>query len=105
MQLLLILILFLVLIAVQIVLLIRSVCKKEKKYWICLFSVEILSIIISVMLMIYYDSLHGIGFMPGLTYFEHWFLSFGTAIISTVILVLSLIIGIIAKLSLKQKKD
>ena len=97
-----ILILDLLLIIAQIVLLIYSIIKKRKKYWVCLFSVEVLSVIISVVLMYIYDTLPGIGIMPGLTYFSHWFLSFWTAVISTVMLILSLIIGITIKLMLKR---
>ena len=50
----------------QIILFVISIRKKTKKLWRILFSAELIPLLISIGLMIYYNNLPGYGFMPGL---------------------------------------
>ncbi len=67
-------------------------CLKGSMSWILLFGLELFSIIISYVVSIYYDSLPGQGIMPGLFYFEEWFVSFAAMIIFIIFLIISVII-------------
>ena len=44
--------------------------EKTKKLWRTLFSIELIPMLISIGLMIYYNNPPGYGFMPGLSYLE-----------------------------------
>lgn len=88
-------ILYLVVFVVQIILLVKSIKKKEKKYWINVFVLEIFSIIISISLWFYYESLPGYGFMPGLSYLGEILLSFGVAILYSIMLFITICAKII----------
>ena len=63
------LITYIVILIFQIILFVITIRKKNKKnLWRILFSAELISLLISIGLMIYYNNLPGYGFMPGLTY-------------------------------------
>ena len=83
--------------ALQIVLLVRSIRKKTARLWIMLFLSEIIPIIAAFVLMKYYDSLPGYGFMPGLSYFGEVISSFGAVVLYAVILFISVCAFIIVK--------
>ena len=73
------LILYLLGFVFQIILLVKSIKKKEKKYWIMVFGLEIIFIII----------------MPGLTYFGETLLSFGANTIYYIMLFITMLAKII----------
>lgn len=89
------LILYLLGFVFQIILLVKSIKKKEKKYWIMVFGLEIIFIIISKMIENYYNSLPGYGLMPGLTYFGEALLSFGANTIYYIMLFITMLAKII----------
>ena len=59
---------YIVILIFQIILFVITIRKKTKKLWWILFSAELIPLLISLGLMIYYNNLPGYGFMPGLTY-------------------------------------
>lgn len=81
---------------IQIVLLVKSIKKKNKKYWIGIFSLEIFPIIILLILFYYYENLapRG-GFMPGLDYLGEELICIGTSILYCIMLCVTMIAGII----------
>ena len=89
------LILYLVVFIVQIILLVKSIKRKEIKNWIKVFTLEVFSIIISISLLFYYESLPGYGFMPGLSYLGEILLSFGVAILYSIMLFITICAKII----------
>lgn len=89
------LILYLLGFVFQIILLVKSIKKKEKKYWIMTFVIEIIFIIISKIVENYYNSLPGYGFMPGLTYMGEILLSFGANTIYYIMLFITIVVKII----------
>lgn len=62
------LITYIVILILQIILLVITIRKKTKKLWRTLFSIELIPMLISIGLMIYYNNLPGYGFMSGLSY-------------------------------------
>ena len=82
---------FLILVS-QITLLTFSIRKKTKKLWIGTFVSEIISAIIAFVLMWYYNSLPGYGFMPGLSYFGEVLFSMGASFLYVIMLVISFVV-------------
>lgn len=78
-------------------------CLKNKSSWKSLFLFEIISIIISALLSIYYDSLPGTGPMSGLTYIGEWFVNFGAAVLFVCVLIISFLAYIIHKIKNNKK--
>ena len=101
---LLLLVFFVVAIIGSITLLVFCFKKKNNKLWFILFGIEFFIIILSFFLMIYFDSLPGFGFMPGLTYLGHILLCLGAIIIFAVLLTTSIVSKVII-FELKQKKE
>lgn len=99
----LILILYLVIFIIQIILLVKAIKKKEKRKWIKAFALEIFSIILSIILWQYYESLPGYGFMAGLTYLGEVIFSIGSTILSTIMLFISICARIV--IYIKSKKN
>ena len=89
------LILYLLGFAFQIILLVKSIKKKNNKYWIMTFVIEIIFIIISKIVENYYNSLPGYGFMPGLTYFGETLLSLGANTIYYIMLFITMLTKIV----------
>lgn len=58
------LIAYIVILILHIILLVITIRKKTKKLWRTLFSIELIPMLISIGLMIYYNNLPGYGFMP-----------------------------------------
>ena len=58
------LITYIVIFIFQIILFVITIRKKKKKLWRILFSAELIPLLISIGLMIYYNDLPGYGFMP-----------------------------------------
>ena len=85
------LIAYMVILVLQIVLLVLSLRKKQKKLWLSLFLVEVIPMLIAIGLRIYYDSLPGYGIMPGLTYIGEVLYSYGASIIYCVLFVISVL--------------
>ena len=85
------LIAYIVILVLQIVLLVLSLRKKQKKLWLILFLVEVIPMLIANGLRIYYDSLPGHGLMPGLTYMGEVLYSYGASIIYCVMLLVSVL--------------
>ncbi|MBR4110909.1 MAG: hypothetical protein IKK43_04410 [Clostridia bacterium] len=100
---LLVLILYLVIFIGQIVLLVKAIKKKETKSWVKVFLLETFSIIISITLWQYYENLPGYGFMPGLSYLGEVLFSFGSAILSVIVLLITICAKII--IYIKSKKN
>ena len=90
------LLLCLALFIIQIILLVKSVKKNEKKYWISNSCLEIFSIILSLALLYYYDNIapRG-GFMPGLEYLGEELFQMGILILYFVMLFITAVAGII----------
>ena len=86
----------LVFVIIQIILLVKSIKKKEKKYWISCFCLELFSIIMAFALLYYYDHLapRG-GFMPGLEYLGEELTCMGVGFLSSIMFYITMIVGII----------
>ncbi len=89
------LILYFLLFVVQIVLQVLAIRKKSKKFWLVLLLLEPVSMIAAMVLMRYYDSLPGYGFMPGLSYLGEVLFSFGAGVLYGVNFLISLCICIV----------
>lgn len=97
-----ILIIYILAFIIQIVCLVK--CIKNKLKWRILIIFEIISIFTAMLLMNYYDSLPGSGFMPGLTYLGEVLGSFASMILYIAMLIITLIIKIIIFLINKKKQ-
>ena len=99
------LILFVVYIA-ALILMIRTFirCMKHRSKWRKLFVTEIAFLLISNRLMVYYDSLPGYGFMPGLTYLGEFLVSYIAMIVYAILLALTTFIRILLYLIAKKKE-
>ena len=78
--------------------LILAIRRKSKRYWISLFLLEAVSAVLAWRLGVWFDSLPGHGFMPGLTYLAEALFGYGTAVISLGIAALSAILWIVLKM-------
>ena len=80
----------------QIVILVKAIKKKEKKYWIGDFCLEIFTALLTLAMLYYYDNLapRG-GFMPGLDYLGQELACMGILILSFVMFCITIIAGII----------
>ena len=85
------LIAYMVILVLQIVLLVLSLRKKQKKLWLSLFLVEVIPMLIANGLRIYYDSLPGYGIMPGLTYIGEVLYSLGASIVYCLVFLVSVL--------------
>lgn len=90
------LIAYIIVFIVQLIFFVKAIRKKTRKLWVVLFSVEIIPILIAIGLMLYYESLPGYGFMPGLSYLGEILSSFGAAVLYAVMFVISAIICIVS---------
>ncbi|MGM9877910.1 MAG: hypothetical protein ACI33S_04590 [Bacilli bacterium] len=79
-------------------------CLKNKSKWIKLFIYEIIIIILSLVLFIYYNYLPGNGFMPGLTYLGETLISFLAMMLYIIIFVVTLVVKL-AKFLLDKKHN
>lgn len=79
-------------------------CFKKKIKWYRLFLYEIISIILSIIFMTYYDSLPGYGFMPGLSYLGEVLISFGAIVLFSVLLVITIFLKFIIFLKKKETR-
>lgn len=98
----LLLIAYIAIFVLQILLLISCIRKNTAKLWISLLLSELLPLVVSFLLMRYFDSLPGYGFMPGLTYFGEVFFSLGASALYGVVLFVS--VCIFAVLKIKENK-
>ena len=96
------LITYIVIFTFQIILFVITIRKKTKKLWRILFSSELIPLLISIGLMIYFNNLPGYGFMPGLTYLGEILFSFGAVVLYCISFLIS-ICSYIA-ISYKQKE-
>lgn len=96
MESLLLLIACLALFIIQIIMLVKAIKKKEKKYWISGFCLEFFSLILSLVLLYYYDCLapRG-GFMPGLEYLGEELTCMGAGFLYGIMLYITVIASII----------
>jgi hypothetical protein len=94
---------YFIILAAQIMLLSFSIRKKTKKLWIGTFMFEIISAIIAFVLMWYYNSLPGYGFMPGLSYFEEVLFSMVASFLYAIMLAISFIVFLFVKK--RQRKN
>lgn len=88
-------ILYIFLLALQVLSFILAIRRKTKRYWISLFVLEAASAVLAWRLGVWFDSLPGYGFMPGLTYFAETLFSYGAAILYCGMLAVSAATGII----------
>ena len=84
----------------QIILFVISIRKKTKKLWRILFSAELVPLLISIGLMIYYNDLPGYGFMPGLTYLGEILFSLGAVVLYCI----SFLISICSYIAISNKQ-
>jgi len=82
---------YIVVFIMQIVLFVSAIRKRKKRFWILLFSAEIIPLFIAYMLMHYYDNLPGYGFMSGFTYMGEVLFSFGAAVLYGVVFLISVV--------------
>ena len=94
------LITYIVIFIFQIILFVITIRKKTKKLWRILFSAELISLLISIGLMIYYNNLPGYGFMPGLTYLGEVLFSFGAVVLYCI----SFLISICSYIAISNKQ-
>ena len=87
----------------QTVLLVFSAKKRSAKLFALLFSVEIAPMVIAFILMRYFDSLPGYGFMPGFTYLGEILASMGALILYAAMLAVSLLVLLIMFIIKKRK--
>ena len=85
----------------QIILLVFSVKRPNKRRWFFVYALEIVSFTAAVLLMICYDSLPGYGLLPGLTYFQEWFLCLSVAIAYACMVFITIICNIVTVIKLK----
>ena len=64
----------------QVVLLVRSIQKKQKKLWLGFFAFQLISALLAAGLCWYYETLPG-GMFGGLTYMGEVLFSFGAAVV------------------------
>lgn len=81
---------YIIILKFQIILFVIAVSKKIKKLWWILFSAELIPLLISIELMIYYNNLPGYGFMPGLTYLGEVLFSFGAGVLYCISFLISI---------------
>ena len=84
------LITYIVILIFQIILFVISIRKKTKKLWRILFSAELVPLLISIGLMIYYNDLPGYGFMPRLTYLGEVLFTFGADVLYCISFLISI---------------
>ena len=94
------LITYIVILIFQIILFVISIRKKTKKLWRILFSAELVPLLISIGLMIYYNDLPGYGFMPGLTYLGEILFSLGAVVLYCI----SFLISICSYIAISNKQ-
>lgn len=90
---------------IHIVLFVNAVRKPTKKKWVIFYLFNVISIITSFSVGVYYDSLPvpESGFMPGLEYFGEVFISLFATLVYVVILIASAILSIIMWLIHRRK--
>lgn len=91
---LLLLIIYILIFVFQIKFLIKLI--KNNKAFYPIIITEIVSIIIAIGVLKYFDSLPGTGLMPGLTYIAEYIFSLGAGIIYYIMLVISICAKILA---------
>ena len=94
------LITYIVILIFQIILFVITIRKKTKKLWRILFSSELIPLLISIGLMIYFNNLPGYGFMPGLTYLGEVLFSFGAVVLYCI----SFLISICSYIAISNKQ-
>ena len=82
--------LYMIVFILQIVLLVLSIKKRRKIFWLSLFSLELISTIGAAFIAKYYDGLPGYGFMPGLSYIGEVIFSLGAAVTYGIMLLISI---------------
>lgn len=89
----------------QIVILVKAIKKKHKKYWIGDFCLEIFTVLLTLAMLYYYDNLapRG-GFMPGLEYLGQELACMGILILSLIMLCITVIAGIIVFEKIQKAK-
>lgn len=86
------LIAYFIMFAAQITSLVFAVKKKTTKLWVGTFISEIIPLILSIITMMYFNSLPGYGFMPGLSYLGEILFSFGAAALYAIMILVSLVV-------------
>lgn len=95
------LIAYFIILAAQITSLVFAVKKKTTKLWVGTFVAEIIPLILSIITMMYFNSLPGYGFMPGLSYLGEILFSFGAAALYAIMILVSFIVFLCVR---KRKK-
>ena len=72
---------YIVIFVLQIILLVKAFRSKNKKIWVALLVLELVSTFVAIGCKEYYNSLPGYGFMPGLTYMGEVLFSFFASIL------------------------
>lgn len=92
-------IIYIAIFIIEIIILIQ--CFRNKAKWKTLILIELISVIVSTILWLYYNYLPDYGSMPELTYFGEFFISF----IFSCVYIIILAITIISRLIVALKKD
>ncbi len=99
-------ILYIIIFILLLIFLIVNLIKylKYKTKWVRLFLLNIFSIALFMILLIYYSNLPGYGFMPGLSYLFEVLLSFCAVILYSIILIIAIVSKLILFLLEKKKQ-
>ena len=81
--------------ALEVFWLIRT-CRRKGKLW-PVFTVNVLSVVLSAFLLWYFDTLPGYGIMPGFAYFPEVFYSLCAIVVFTVLTFVTLLIWLVKK--------
>ena len=95
---------YIIIVIFQIALLIIFIKNNKEKHWIILIITEIISMLLSWFLAIFFDSLPGSGIFPGLTHFAEVFYSIIAVLVFFIMLIITLFIKPILNLINHKKK-
>ena len=84
------LILYLLVFIIEIILLVKFIRSKQKKYWLINVILECLFIVISIYIYNIYDNLPGYGLMPGLSYVTERLFSFCSCVLNVIMYFITL---------------
>ncbi|MBQ8187905.1 MAG: hypothetical protein IJ037_13705 [Clostridia bacterium] len=84
--------------AIQLVMFVGCLKKPVRVRWSLLFLSELCALTAAVYFSIYYNSLPGVGMMPGLTYFAETLSSMGAVVVYLCMLLVSVLACVIVKL-------
>lgn len=76
--------------------------RKETNYWLITVLAELIMMIVARVLMNYYDSLPGTGWMPGFTYLGEYVMCYGAAWVYGISLVVTSLVFLVIRKKFKR---